>query len=64
MKLNSIIIAFIIFAVLCAVPLLGSIEVTKISKRPQIVYEEEAVKVLELRDLSEPVNIHLLYTHF
>lgn len=60
MRIKSIIITMIIFAVLCSMPILGSLEVTKINKRPQRVYEQE-IQIIELREVSSPVEVNLLY---
>jgi hypothetical protein len=63
MKIKSIVIAFIIFAVLGSIPLFSFKDVKKINKRPiaPIVQVEE---IKEMRNISKPAEVNLLYRKF
>jgi hypothetical protein len=60
MKIKSIVIAFIIFAVLGSVPLFTSKDVKKITQRPAI-NPVQIIQVEEMRSIPKPVEVNLLY---
>jgi len=63
MKIKSIIIVFIIFAILGSVPLLTSKDVKKITNRPAI-NPVQIIHIEEMRSIPKPAEINLLYKTF
>jgi hypothetical protein len=60
MKIKSIIITLIVFAIMASAPLFSSLAVKRINNRPVKVYEKEIVYV-EMKEVSTPVSVNLLY---
>lgn len=65
MKIKSIVIAGVIFAILGSVPLFSFKDVKKINKRPMApIVQMEEIKIKEIRNISKPVEVNLLYRQF
>lgn len=63
MKIKSIVIAFIIFAVLGSIPLFSFKDVKKINKKSVVsIVQMEEIK--EIRSISKPADVILLYRTF
>jgi len=64
MKIKSIVVTFIIFAILCSIPLFTSKDVKKITQRPVVNPVQIIHQVEEMRSIPEPVEVNLLYKTF
>jgi hypothetical protein len=61
MKIKSIIIAVAIFAILASIPLFSFKDVKKISNKPVAIIVTEQIKEKEIKSISMPADVKLLY---